>query len=196
MGRRAFLRSMVGVAVGAEVGAVVMPVASEVVGMATHAVANEPVGNAGYREVIKESCEHDPNPAACQNSYTPKGAEAFDVVVAGPIREETIFRAVPSVLVDTCYREGNRPPDSATDVLARGTQSRTFTRAEFIGGALSSFVFGQVHNITPKGYDKKNIPTPQTLGGVILWGLARKFGLASSVACHMAFNARVALFSK
>lgn len=74
------------------------------------------------------------------------------------------------------------------DVLAHGTNQRTFSRGEIIAGALSSLAFATVHNATAKGYDTKTVLLPQTMTGLALWGLARKFGIGSSIAAHAGLN--------
>lgn len=186
--RRVFMRSMFGVSVGAIVGAAVMPPAGVAASIVASKVTDSEVGNAGYREMIKEECAPTKDPEACRKTWQPTPAETFSSVVAAPIMEEFMFRAIPSAMLDVCSSTSHGKDEAPMDVLARGTDARTFSRAELFAGMLSSLTFGAVHNATAKGYDTKTVPAPQTVGGMILWGLARKFGMGSSIAAHMSYN--------
>lgn len=64
-------------------------------------------------------------------------------------------------------------------------------------GTLSTLCFGFSHNITGTDagfsvntlrFNMRTIPTPQIIGGGVLWALQRKFGFFSNLTAHAFYN--------
>lgn len=186
--RRAFLRSMTGMGIGVVTGVYVLPPVAFAATLAATEVTHEHVGNANVQEMVQSECEAKPDPKACEEAWVPDDNFMVYSTVVAPIREEFAFRAVPSTMLDVVSRRSHAEGEGPMDVLAHGTSQRTFSRGEVIAGALSSLAFAAVHNATAKGYDTKAVPLPQAMTGMTLWGLARKFGIGSSIAAHAGLN--------
>jgi len=190
--RRAALRSMFGFAVAAEAGIVVggMSAAADyAANFAFHRQAGTPDfadENAGCvdRPGSTKPCSEEQ-----KKHLTLTPSQRFYTAVTAPIVEETVFRAGPSALVDLAQRGVQGSP---SEVLAKGVKAGTedLTRAEFIGGALSSLAFGLAHNIGTgfKSFDTQSIPAGHTFSGIMYWLIARRHGITKSVAAHMGIN--------
>lgn len=142
-------------------------------------------GNAYILERTQDACSTVDASDPCVQTYaaTPS-IKAMDVVVKPPL-EELAARALPSMVV-------SKEEDSETavrDVLF-GTWRLGFTRREFIWGAVSTLMFGLVHNIGDHSVALNIIPAAQLAAGFQLWVLQRKFGYFANTIAHMWNNAR------
>lgn len=190
--RRSFLRSAIGSVIGAGLGLAVLPHLADAVNNEVTDITGHPTGNAGWDQKVKDSCKDSENPGICETEYTPTFEDEIAAQVMAPLTEETMFRAIPSITLDTL--RNNRQNDPLA-VVAGGTSPFKFDRKELLVGAVSSIFFGAAHNVTSKGFDTKTIPASQTVDGFIYWCLMRRFGIVSSMSTHAAFNNR-ALKSK
>ena len=103
------------------------------------------------------------------------------VCISGPIKEEMLFRIIPSILINSEERRW--------DI-----------------GIPSAILFAMVHNIVEpsrakdaialtdnKVFSLEWIPLPQFMGGVFYWYLAREYGPVAPVVMHMLNNFPAAL---
>lgn len=187
MDRRSFLRGAIGVGVGAGLGLFVTPHVAEHVNEGVSDVTGRPTGNASWDQMVKDACAEEKDPARCERDYEPTLDDKINAQVMAPVMEEVMFRGIPSFVLDAVTDDWNNDP---VEVVAGGTEPFKFSRKELIVGAVSSLVFGAVHNITSKGVDTNTIPASQTADGFLYWCLMRRFGIASSMASHAAFNYR------
>ncbi len=193
--RRSFLLGALGVVAGAGVGAVVIPPLAENTNKWTTELTGQPTGNANWQNELEDHCAQTSDPKACiqEGELSHKSKILGSTVI--PLTEEVVFRGVPSFCLDVMEDDDKA---KALRVVARGTETYKFTRNELIFGAFTSLIFGLSHNVPSgglKGFDTKTIPASQTIDGAVYWGLARKFGIGSSIAAHAVFNAR-GLFKK
>lgn len=190
MSRRDFIKAALGVPIGVATGVALCPVA-DFTNRKTEEFTSHPSGNAIVMEKVQTACANDKDPAACERNYNFSLSDKILSTVVAPIEEEFIFRAVPSLLIDVT--SPNEQPGFET--LIHGTEHMKVTRKELIVGAISSLMFGAVHNLTEKGVDTKTIPASQTVTGFVFWALQRRLGIASNIAAHSAINV-VAVNSK
>lgn len=171
------------VPVGIACGNALLPISSEV-NTKVEEVTGQPTGNAGVIEMAETACENKADPNACYETYDVPDDYKLSAVIIAPISEELVYRAIPSMIVDE--RDGRHQDRYQT--LLHGTDYVLPTRNELIVGAISSVVFGLVHNLTSTGIDTRTIPASQTVGGFALWVLQRRFGSLSNLSAHAAFN--------
>lgn len=184
--RRQFLSSFAGAAAGAALAATALPEALHITADASSRLTNKPAGNASAGERINESCpdvDTDQEAAQCYLEFFESPSTFIGDCVVAPVVEETGFRGIPSLLMDR-----KLPDDEALNHLVFGTEKLRFSRRELLVGAISSLLFGAAHNVSPKGINTEVLPTPQVVSGMYYWGLARKFGLPSSMLAHGALN--------
>lgn len=186
MNRRSFMRSMLGIGVGVTLGAT-LPASMHSLNEQTSAMSGHPAGNAGLRKKVELECATtQPNDIeSCIENWEPSVSDQIRADVIAPISEEISFRALPSVIVDSM---DNKLENNPYDVIIGGTEKFAFTRRELYGGLISSVLFGAVHNVTKTGIDTQTIPASQTVSGLMLWYMMRRFGVASSIAMHSSFN--------
>ncbi len=185
--RRSFLRGAAGVGVGLSLGLFATPHVAERVNDEVADVTGHPTGNASWAQMIKDECAKEEDPVQCERDYEPTLDNKISAQINAPIWEELVFRGLPSMILDVTTKDFNEDP---MDVVRGGTEQFRFSRKELIVGAVSSLVFGFAHNFTSKGVDTKTIPASQTTDGFLYWCLMRRFGIASSMASHAAFNYR------
>lgn len=164
----------IAVPVGAAVGVAAIPMK---VGLneAVEHVTGLQTGNAGYQQA--PNC----NSGECQPQLEIPESEKRTTIFFGPLIEETVFRGLPSAVLDAV--EGNKKP------AYQLSESRLeFSRKEVITGIVSSLAFGAVHNYTDKGFNTHTVPASQTFGGILYWWLQRKFGFFSNLTAHMTNN--------
>ena len=155
--------------------------------VATKEVTGLKAGNAGINEEIERSCQTDSDPERCKAQWQPDDRKVRQAVIDAPIIEETLFRAVPSVITD--LTDDDRSLRKIGANLLHGTESKKLTRKELIAGFASSTLFAAAHGMTARGYDTQTIPIPQGVAGFGFWYLARKHGIGSSMVAHSTFNA-------
>lgn len=143
----------------------------------------QPAGNANLRQIIEKKCENSQSPQECFQNYRYSSEEKVAGIVFAPVVEEVLFRSIPSWIVSTS--EGRKDP--VGDVLT-GTGGLKMTRREFFAGAVTSILYGAVHNITERGIDTKTIPSSNTIIGMVFWYLQRKLGIASNILAHALYN--------
>jgi|EndMetStandDraft_7_1072992.scaffolds.fasta_scaffold163431_2 hypothetical protein len=188
MARRDFLRTALGIGVGAVAGSAVLGMNVGIID-GVHAATGESVGNANTAEQAEAACENNPNPEECVQQYQSPDSQAAEVMATGPLIEEAAFRALPSALTDIFAKKGL---SKAIDNLATGTgEGYGLTRADVIGGAVSSLIFAGAHNFTARGFDTHMVPVPQFMSGLSFWYLQRKFGFLSNATAHVANNSIV-----
>lgn len=198
--RRGFLRISRNVGFGLIVGLDGLGVAM-VAGEVTRRATGMQSGNANEREVDKQYCGSSPSQQCLEQRDRNTVGLA---VVRAPLREEVVFRAVPSVALDTVeYRKGRKKPPSErpTHPLKRliyGRDRVPPTRREVIAGVTTAVLFGAAHNLKPTldGFATDSIPVEQTVLGGALWYDQRKFGMPANVAAHSAINAIATFFGK
>ncbi len=187
--RRSFLRSAVGAVVGAGLGLAVVPHFAEAVNNGVADATDHPTGNASWEQMVKDSCAEEQYPEQCVADYQPTFEDKVNAQVIAPVMEEVLFRGIPSFVLE-CVSDDSRLDDDPFVTVLGGTEPFKFSRKEMVVGAISSVLFGAVHNLTSKGFDTKTIPASQTADGFLYWCLMRRFGIASSMAAHAGFNYR------
>lgn len=185
--RRSFLRAVAGGVVGAGLGLEALPPYARAVNEGVTKITDHQTGNASIRQMIQDSCADQLDPEECVENYEPTFKDKVNAGVIAPIIEEVLFRFIPSMILDSRVYDQDNCPD---EVVAGGTEPFEFSGKELLYGLVSSLIFGAAHNITSKGINTKTIPASQTADGLVYWFLMRRFGIASSVAAHAAFNYR------
>lgn len=185
LSRRNFLKTALAVPVGIGIGTARQPV-SKVAAEKTKDWTGHPAGNASLAALAEQECAPKPNPEKCKHDFELSTYEKFNALTIGPAGEELMFRCIPSFVVDEVI-EGGDTQDSM-DTLAHGTDYLGITRNELIVGAISSLLFGAVHNITDKGINTEILPTTQVLGGVLYWALQRRLGTLANLSAHVTNN--------
>jgi hypothetical protein len=184
LSRRDFLKRIrTAAGIGAAVSIIDLPV-EVTLNIGVENYTHFEAGNAAIREERERACLATEDPEACLSEYKFTNRQKFETVVIAPPLEEIIFRGVPSAF---CKNE------SSDDLnhLVVGTGNRGLTRREVIFGAVTSVIFGALHNVTGDGFDTSTIPVSQTFGGGFYWYLQRRFGIISNIASHTAFNGTV-----
>ncbi|MCS7092072.1 MAG: CPBP family intramembrane metalloprotease [Patescibacteria group bacterium] len=147
-------------------------------------------GNANYyayQEQIQQNCMHSLDKPSCiQHELSQIKKPPLVIQLLSALTEEIYFRAMPSMVVSALEDTENIIKDTSL-----GVDGNWMTRKACIAGGISSLLFGLAHNFTFKGFDTKTIPASQTLGGMILWVLQRKYGVFSSTLAHFWYNLRV-----
>lgn len=180
--RRDFLK---GISVGLATAVAAYP-ARLAVNAVTYEATGRPVGNAA-------------SPARDYGELPT--SEKIASCTAYPAIEEVMFRGIPSLVTDrTSGFDHKRIWRAATDgpkaagLDRKAEQTRRSAICGAIGAVASTLWFGAAHNITPEGgYNTRNIPASQLLGGGIYWWLQRRFGLRAPTVSHMAHNTISAL---
>lgn len=185
--RRAFLKLGISCAAGVVAGEFMSFVGSPVE-KAARKITNHPIGNSGTNQKIEIACENNENPQACAQNYRFTSSDKVRGTLFMPILEEGIFRAFPSYILSSI--EDRKNPDY--DVML-GTEGVGMTRREIMVGTISSLMFGILHNVggRKKFVDTRTIPVFQTMAGMGLWYLQRKFGVVSNTLAHIWVNFRV-----
>lgn len=178
--RRDFLRHGSSVTIGARVAIRLFPVEIVTI-LATDAIPGYESGNAGYGEAIEEGCKDQPDPKKCVEEWQPTTQDIVEAVIEAPVKEEAIYRLLPSVLLDT-YGKGRQ---DATPVQ----ESLKLSRRELRTGLATSLVFALEHNRTATGFNTRTIPASQFLTGMAYWWLQRKHGVVANVTAHATGNA-------
>ncbi|MBX4205881.1 CPBP family intramembrane metalloprotease, partial [Candidatus Microgenomates bacterium] len=140
-------------------------------------------GNAAFKDKHKNDCVNSPNNGDCIENYKFTENEEVSITITGPIIEELICRAIPSILLSI--------KESSEDVekeMIYGTGGLKMSKNEVVVGMITSTIFAELHNFTSQGFDVKNIPLPQFIFGSIAWYLQRKFGYFSNLSAHMLQN--------
>lgn len=165
------------------------------VGLAANAITenttNHPAGNANIDSQVQKACAEDEDPIKCMDNYELPKDTKLRAVIDAPISEELIFRAFPSVAVDTIESVKDDYDENCENpllVLARGTNRKHFTRGEVIAGVGSTLLFGAAHNITNQGFNTRMIPSSQLIGGGVAWVLQRRFGFLANTSAHATLN--------
>jgi len=184
LSRRNFIKGALAIPVGVAVGAGMIPMGRKI-NTKTTEITNHPTGNAGLAQKVEEACAKEEDPKKCEVDYDLSFSEKFVAVVEAPVIEEFMFRAIPSVAVDEFLGEGD---EDGLETVLHGTDYLGVTRNELIVGALSSLAFGLTHNLTNTGIDTQTIPASQTAGGLVLWALQRRLGIASNMTAHATLN--------
>lgn len=186
--RREFLQGLAAVSIGVGVSEIAIPVKTslnewvkEETGMNT--------GNAYVRELIEEDCKKADDVQECVEEWEPSPALKIQSVVVAPVLEEANYRAFPSFVSSLIQHQDE---DLAVREIFTGEQQHQLGmgRRDLIIGAMSTIVFGFMHNITESGIDTKTIPASQMLGGGLYWYLQRKLGIVSNIAAHVWNNWR------
>ena len=173
MDRRTFLRMGITPLVGLVAGMALYPIGGELE-ISVQKITGRPAGNAVLDGFIKKSCEDQPNPPECVQHFQFTGSEKVLTTVVGPIIEELILRAIPSLVLSKINQE------DALGILVSGNGGVLMTKRELVVGA--------VHNLTLKGIDTETIPAPITLMGFAFWYLQRKFGILANTIAHSTNN--------
>lgn len=92
------------------------------------------------------------------------------VVGSAPVKEEIVFRALPSLMLNLA---GKQPPKG---------QSRISP------AVLSSAIFALAHN---RGAEGNSVPVEQFAAGMALWRIHNSKGLVHAIATHAMFNGLV-----
>lgn len=122
-----------------------------------------PIGNAALSEAF-----NDPEKLA----RLPRASKLFiQGAIKAPIKEELVFRAAPSALLNLIKRDDS------------GYQT---TSGALVPALLTSTWFGLAHN---KGAEKKALPLPQFAAGMLFWRQLRNSGIIHPIATHAATNA-------
>lgn len=179
--RRNFLRLATTVGIGAAVGIAEIP-ASLAVNNITEELTGHLTGNSDMTQKVQEECATQD----CSQGIPFTAREQLRAIVVGPIEEEFVLRAMPSIIVSNSEKSLH----PIKDVL-EGTGGVRLSRRELLGGLMSSVLFGIAHNFTDTGFNTQRIPASQFLGGFVLWYLQRKRGFLGNVSAHMTFNAAV-----
>ena len=79
-------------------------------------------------------------------------------------------------------------PEAVRNVFTGSTESRFLSRREAVVGAISTAIFGYIHNGHGTSFDFGRVPVSQTIGGGIMWLLQRRLGIASNISMHAAWN--------
>lgn len=189
--RRNFLKIALAVPIGIAAAHALVPASIEVNETVSEATGH-PTGNAGIREIVETTCQDQKDPSDCYENYeVPRDLKIMGTFIA-PVTEEMTYRALPSMLLDERWDSGDQ---DALDTLKQGTDYMLPTRQELLVGAISSLIFGLMHNLTNTGIDTKTIPASQVVGGFGFWALQRRLGLASNISAHMTMN-YLALYKK
>jgi len=185
--RRDFLRRAIAAPVGVAAGIALVPTFIGL-NLGTEAVTGMRAGNASEYEDDRERCATVPEDQICPPPPLLSIKELYGDMGA-PIIEEAVFRDIPSSVLDYCSSD-KRPAYLTSEHHLR------LTRKEVIVGAISSLIFGAVHNHTSKGFDTNTIPASQTLCGGALWFLQRKFGFWSNLTAHATINTSASLIKQ
>lgn len=183
--RRAFLKLGISCAAGVVAGEF-MSFVKRPVEKAAEEITGHPAGNARLNQKIENDCRNNEDPQVCAQNYKFTPSDKVRSILLNPIIEEVVNRAFPSLILSSV--EKRKYP--VYDVML-GTEGTRLTRREIIVGAISSVVFGALHNVGEKSIDTKTIPIFQTAGGMGLWYLQRKFGVVSNTLAHIWVNFRV-----
>lgn len=185
--RRSFVRSALGVGVGASLGLFITPPVAEFVNDGVSDLTGISTGNASWDQMVKDECAEKHDPGRCETEFEPTLGIEISTQIEAPVMEELLFRGLPSLILDAATDDYSNDP---LKVIVGGTEPFRFSRKEAVVGAVSSIVFGAAHNLTSKGIDTNTIPASQIVDGFLYWCLMRRFGIASSMASHAAFNFR------
>ena len=118
----------------------------------------------------------EPQPKPVPESQIPSLTEAL---ITAPIKEEALFRAFPSLLVD---RIDGLHDDNPNHLLR-------LSKKEWASGILTSLLFGFSHNVlSGEGFGWNKIPAAQTAMGMGAWRLQRRNGYLANTALHSGHN--------
>jgi hypothetical protein len=188
--RRKFLKFSGRVTAGIITGEVLYPVGIRI-NKTVENLSGQPSGNAqALRNIrkLEQLCQAEEKPIKCIDDTIERSKNdpdiKFSTTVLSPIIEETLFRAGPSLLLDKFER------DQALRGKYKIEQKKKIglNRRELTVGAVTSLLFGGGHNFTSEGFDTEVIPASQTLIGMGLWYLQRKFGFVSCTLAHALHN--------
>ena len=188
--RRSFLRSAIGIGIGAVLGNKVLPSTAIVINDFTEETTGLQTGNASMEDEIKAECKKKGQQGdKCVDQWRPDTSDKVMMEVIGPITEEFYCRGFPSILLDESSPDTE---DEAITTLKGGTSDFSFGRKELLYGVCSSLIFGAMHNLSKEnGFNTNIIPASQTIDGFIYWNLLRRFGIGSSIVAHAGFNRAV-----
>jgi hypothetical protein len=182
--RRDFLRAALGVPVGVATGL------ASVAGLSRVEEALQERGvRTGNVNIIKEQqefCGQAVPDADCQARYGQQTKTRIAAGVVAPTLEEAVFRGFPSIIVDK--ESGKSWKEALHNVAVGSNESRFLSRREAVAGAISSIIFGYIHNARGTSFDMGRVPVSQTVGGGIMWLLQRRLGIASNMSMHATWN--------
>lgn len=188
MDRRTFLKISIALVAGAATGEV-LRVLKNPVEKSVNRATGSPSGNAYIKQKVEEACKNNTYPQECTQNYEFSASHKVMGIVVSPILEELIFRATPSFILSSIEnRENANVIENAIADTFSGTGGLKMNRREILVGAITSLLFGGYHNVTESGLDTKTIPASETLGGIALWYLQRKFGVLANTSAHALYN--------
>jgi len=149
-------------------------------------------GNAYTNDLEKEACGPTPS-EKCIKKFYARPEEKNTLVVQTPLFEETMCRAMPSMIVSSLEQQDNPDIQPLKETLLGTEVTRVgLSRRELIGGAISSVVFGLLHNISSENNETvihvKTVPFAQTVVGGVHWYLQRKLGIVAPIISHAWIN--------
>lgn len=183
--RRTFLRLGVAATAVAGTGELLPPIQNEFGKIVTKATGYR-TGNAGSWKLVEERCVDSASFQECHQSFRFPIQVRILATTVGPISEETIFRFLPSAGLSAAV---NR--DSPIRDAIFGTGDLGVTKGELLAGAGTTVMYAATHNFTKKGFDTRTIPAEQSLFGMVIWYIQRKFGIVASTVGHAWFNFKV-----
>ncbi len=178
--RRRFLKLGKDGAVGTAIGGAMIPTAASIRVVGSQ-LTDRHIGNRSARSYADSQCAGG-DEAACSGVPEFSRRDMFRLGVTTPIKEELIFRLIPSKLLDYYDRYVDQRQSNLSE------SEKFLTRKELLVGGLSTVAFGYIHNFDRNGFNPDSIPAQQFAFGAVAWVIQRKRGFASAVSSHVTLN--------